>query len=161
MNNYLPFARFVASKEFANKTDKAGRPYIEHLEAVTATVESDDDEVKAIAMLHDLVEDCHDWTIERVARDFSPRIADALNFLTREGQPYDLYISNIKKNPDAVLVKLADLRHNMDVSRLPYLGDYEIRLMRKYHAAYLELKQLSTSGGGEKYLSEARTNAVS
>lgn len=142
---YLPFARFVARQQFANKTDKAGKPYIEHLEAVTSMVESEEDEVKAIAMLHDLLEDCSDWTVERVARDFNPRIADALNFLTKEGNLYNFYISEIKKNRDAVLVKLADLRHNMDVTRLPTLGDYEIQRLKKYHAAYQELMEFKNT----------------
>lgn len=133
------FARFVAHKEFEGKMDKAGKPYIEHLEAVARMVESDEDEVIAIALLHDLLEDCPDWTVERVARDLSPRVADALNYLTKEGNDYFWYISEIKKNRDAVLVKIADLKHNMDVTRLETLGDYEIKRLRKYHVAYWDL----------------------
>ena len=141
----LQFSRFVAHKEFKHKVDKAGKPYIEHLEAVARMVESDDEEVIAIALLHDLLEDCEDWTVERVARQISPRVADALNYLTKEGNDYFWYISQIKKNRDAVLVKIADLKHNMDVSRLETLGDYEIKRLRKYHAAYWDLVKFKES----------------
>lgn len=132
-------ARQIVTEAFANKTDKAGRPYIEHLEAVCRMVESDEDEVKAIALLHDLLEDCPEWDYLRLINVFNERIGDAVFALTKGIAPYSHYLSLVKENSDAVLVKLADLRHNMDITRLPVLGDYEIKRLKKYHAAYLEL----------------------
>ena len=102
-------------------------------------VESDEDEVKSIALLHDIVEDCKVWTIERIRRVFNERIAMGVLHLTHGIEGYNYYIELLKNNPDAVLVKLADLRHNMDITRLPVLGEYEIKRLKKYHAAYLEL----------------------
>lgn len=140
-------AREIVTEAFKDKTDKAGRPYIEHLEAVCRMVESDEDEVKAIALLHDIVEDFpFEWTLMRLSFTFNERIANGVWDLSKDPytQKYSEYIEQVKKNPDAVLVKLADLRHNMDVSRLPVLGDYEIKRLRKYHAAYLELSKIAT-----------------
>lgn len=132
-------ARQVVTEAFKDKTDKAGRPYIEHLEAVCRIVESEEDEIKAIALLHDISEDCPEWNYEGILETFNCRIADAVHTLTKGVGSYSEYISEIKGNPDAILVKIADLRHNMDITRLPVLGDYEIKRLKKYHAAYLEL----------------------
>ena len=140
--NYEQKARLIVTEAFKDKTDKAGRPYIEHLEAVCGMVESEEDEVKAIAMLHDILEDCPEWTFERLVNAFNERIAEGVFALTKfsaNALNYAEYIELVKANPDAILVKIADLRHNMDITRLPVLGDYEIKRLKKYHAAYLEL----------------------
>ena len=140
-------ARQIVTEAFKHKTDKAGRPYVEHLEAVCAMVESDEDEVKAIALLHDLLEDCEEWDFNKLTEAFNERIADAVLALTKYhslAHNYSEYIRFVKNNPDAVIVKLADLLHNMDITRLPVLGYYEIKRLRKYHAAYLELSNLNS-----------------
>lgn len=142
---YLQKARLIAREAFKNKVDKAGLPYIEHLQAVTRLVESEEDEVRAIAMLHDLLEDCAEWTYDLILGAFNERIADGVRTLTKGFSRYPHYLSLIKENKDAVLVKIADLRHNMDITRLPNLGDYEIKRLRKYHAAYLELMEVKNS----------------
>ena len=140
--NYEQKARQIVTEAFKDKTDKAGRPYIEHLDAVCRMVESEEDEVKAIALLHDILEDCEEWTFERLVSAFNERIAEGVFALTKfsaNALNYAEYIELVKANPDAILVKIADLRHNMDIARLPVLGDYEIKRLKKYHAAYLEL----------------------
>lgn len=139
---YEQKARLIVTEAFKDKKDRAGRPYIEHLEAVCRMVESDEDEVKAIALLHDILEDCPEWTVERIVHSFNARIGNALAYLTKgEDDLYVDYVDAIKENRDAVLVKIADLRHNMDVSRLKKLTDKDLGRLRKYHLAYIELTE--------------------
>ncbi len=139
-------ARQIVTEAFKHRIDKAGKPYIEHLEAVCRMVESDEDEIKAIALLHDIVEDCPEWDYVRLMNSFNERIADGVYCLTRKpGELYGDHLQRVKLNSDAMKVKPADLRHNMDITRLAVLGDYEIKRLRKYHAAYLELSKLNST----------------
>jgi hypothetical protein len=51
-------------------------------------------------------------------------------------------MERIKQNPDAIRVKLADLRHNSDIRRLKGVTEKDIKRIAKYHSMYLELKEL-------------------
>ena len=87
-----------------------------------------------------VVEDS-DWTLEGLAAEgFAPEIIEALRCLTHaEEEPYDRYIARIKGNPLAVAVKLNDLTDNMDIRRLPYLSDKDIKRLKRYLRAYKQL----------------------
>jgi (p)ppGpp synthase/HD superfamily hydrolase len=142
--NYEQKARQVVTEVFKDKTDIAGRPYIEHLETVCATVDSDEDEVKAIALLHDIVEDFPEtWGIDKIHQEFNARIKRGVLYLTKGLDEYGEYIDFLANNPDAVIVKLADLRHNMDITRLKKLRDQDIERLKKYHAAFVYLSNFS------------------
>ena len=80
-----------------------------------------------------MVEDS-DWTLEELAAEgFAPEIIEALRCLTHaEEEPYDRYIARIKGNPLAVAVKLNDLADNMDIRRLPYLSDKDVKGLERY-----------------------------
>ena len=97
-------------------------------------------EEKIVGVLHDVVEDS-DWTLEElVAEGFAPGIIEALRCLTHaEEEPYDRYIARIKGNPLAVAVKLNDLTDNMDIRRLPYLSDKDVKRLKRYLRAYKQL----------------------
>ena len=70
------------------------------------------------ALLHDVVEDT-DVTIEELEKEFPPEVTEAVRLLTHaEGTDYFDYVRAIRKNPIAVAVKMADLAHNSDESRL-------------------------------------------
>ena len=61
--------------------------------------------------------------------------------LTRKsGEDYFDYINRVKKDPVARQVKIADLKHNIDLSRLPKVTEEDIKRSRKYRKAleYLE-----------------------
>ena len=49
---------------------------------------------------------------------------------------------NVKSNPDAIRVKMQDLRHNSDIRRLKGITEKDIKRIEKYHAFYMELKEL-------------------
>ena len=99
----------------------AGEAYISHPIAVAeivAGLELDTDSICA-ALLHDVAEDTH-ITLEQLAREFPEEVMAVLRLLTHEkGTDYFDYVRNIRQNPIAVKVKLADLAHNSDVTRLP------------------------------------------
>jgi len=132
----------IASRAFAlvagafdGMTDKAGKPYIEHLRRVGNSFV--DEKQKAVGYLHDLLEDCEEWN-EGLLRDFfEDDIVDAVVCLTKkDNEPYSEYMERVIKNPLAKSVKIADLKDNMDVSRLEWLTDRTVERLRKYIMAY-------------------------
>lgn len=106
--------------------DKAGRPYFTHPFTVAMKMETEAE--ICTALLHDVVEDTG-ITPEYLRENFTPEIAEAVDVLThRDGESYDEYILKIKANPLARKVKLSDIEHNMDVTRL--MGNSEA--MKRY-----------------------------
>ena len=129
--------RFAAEKH-AGQKDKAGLPYVEHPRAVAARVESEEE--KIVALLHDTVEDT-DATIDEIREMFGSTIADAVALLTHDNSvPYMEYVAKVKENPIARAVKLADLTHNMDLSRIPHVTERDLQRIEKYKKAYELLK---------------------
>jgi len=127
--------------------DRGGKPYILHCLKVMHYVKSDDEELMCIALGHDLIEDtCKDlFTGKELLKGhgFTDRIINGIACLTKqEGEPYEAYKERVKSNPDAVLVKMADLRHNSDIRRLKGVREKDIQRIQKYHEFYQELKTL-------------------
>ncbi|WND37599.1 HD domain-containing protein [Streptomyces sp. BB1-1-1] len=126
----------TARAAHAGQTDKAERPYAEHLRAVAEGVRrrGGDDEQIAAAWLHDAVED--DALSERWLREaaLSRRTKDIVLALTkRAGEPPEAYAARILATPGAPLVKEADLAHNADPARLAVLDTAtRTRLTEKY-----------------------------
>ena len=109
----------IAYKQHEGQLDKAGLPYIFHPYHLAEQMGNDEYAI-CVALLHDVVEDT-DMTLEELAsQGFPAEIIYALKCLTHEeGVPYlGRYIERIKENPLARKVKLADLKHNSDLSRL-------------------------------------------
>ena len=100
-----------------DQRDKEGLPYVFHPWHVA---ESMTDEIRCtVALLHDVVEDTNITLSNLQEAGFPPEVIDALNVLThRKDMDYGEYIRNIAENDIAIDVKLADLEHNMDKSRL-------------------------------------------
>lgn len=100
-----------------DQVDKAGLPYVFHPFHVAEQME--DEETTAAALLHDVVEDSA-WTIEDLRREgFSEPVLRALELLTHDdSKPYYEYVIDIRRDPIARAVKLADLEHNSDPARL-------------------------------------------
>jgi (p)ppGpp synthase/HD superfamily hydrolase len=99
------------------------------------------EEEKIAGALHDVVEDSS-WTFEALeAEGFSKEIIDALRCVTKtsENENYDAFIDRVRKNPLAIAVKINDLTDNMDIRRLPYLSDKDVKRLKKYLKAYKRL----------------------
>lgn len=128
----------LAREAHARQTDKAGRPYTEHLRAVADGVRArgGDAEQIAAAWLHDAVED--DALTEEWLRDaaLTPRTKDIVLALTkRAGESSGEYAGRILATPGALLVKESDLAHNADPARLAVLdAATRKRLTEKYAA---------------------------
>ena len=139
----LSNAFVLAATKHAGQFDTGGNPYFMHVSKVMHYLKSDDMELMAVAILHDVVEDT-DVTFSQLAEmGFSDRIVTAVRLLTKmPGQTVREYIDGIKTNIDAVRVKLCDLRHNTDVRRLKGITEKDFDRMQKYHKIYMELKEL-------------------
>ena len=123
-------------------TDKSGMPYVFHPFHVA---EQMDDEVSTIvALLHDVVEDHPDKYPFEVLEGmgFGDEAMEALRFLThQEGESYMDYVREIRKNPIARKVKLADLAHNSDSDRLDTITPKDEERIEKYKAAQRILQE--------------------
>lgn len=129
---------YIANKAFADKTDKAGKPYIEHLTRVRDRVAAwgFDEDIQCSALLHDLLEDCPEWDIETLRGAVGDRVAGIVGILTkRPGMSYEKYIFGVSLSERASVIKLADLLDNMDITRLPELTEKDIERRRKYRQA--------------------------
>ena len=129
----------IATQAHKGQFDKSGKEYIGHPLRVMEMGMTEQE--KIVGVLHDVVEDT-DWTFEALeAEGFSPEIISALRCVTKtsENENYDDFIERVKKNPLAVAVKINDLSDNMDIRRLPYLSDKDVKRLKKYLRAYKKL----------------------
>lgn len=129
----------IATQAHNGQCDKSGKDYIEHPLRVMEMGKTEEE--KIVGVLHDVVEDT-DWTFEKLAEEgFSQDIIAALRCVTKlhENESYDEFIERIRKNPLATAVKINDLSDNMDIRRLPYLSDKDVKRLKKYLKAYKKL----------------------
>ena len=117
-----------------NQTDKSGMPYVFHPFHLAEQMKDEDTTIAAL--LHDVVEDT-DYTIADLEQmGFSPNVIEALELLTHnDGTPYMEYVAKIKDNPIAKAVKLAELEHNSDLSRLDTVDEKALKRKEKYSQA--------------------------
>lgn len=125
LNQLLALAIKVATKAHEGQVDKGGNPYILHPQAVASSLDSTEN--KIVAYLHDIVEDT-DITLDDLEKmGFTYRIVNSIRILTKSKDiSYDDYLKSVKKDSNAWHVKMADIKHNMDISRIsePTAKDY-------------------------------------
>ena len=98
--------------------DKGGYPYVFHPFYLATKLDGENE--TCVALLHDVIEDHGDkYSFEYLKKEgFNKEIIDALRLLTYEREiPYMDYIANIAKNNVAKVVKIEDLKHNLDIRR--------------------------------------------
>lgn len=124
----------IAFEAHKNQTDKTGMPYIYH--PFHLAEQMDDEITTCVALLHDVVEDS-DITFDKLKElGFADEILDALILLTHDdSEPYMEYIERIKRNSVATKVKLADLAHNSDLSRLDIIDEAAKKRYEQYQKA--------------------------
>ena len=122
-----------------DQVDKTGVPYVFHPFHVAEQMTSEASTI--VALLHDVVEDT-DYTLDDIAAaGFGKEIVDAVALMTHEDDvPYLDYVANLKDNPIAREVKLADLAHNSDQSRLGEIDEETRQRLEKYKKAIALLK---------------------
>ena len=125
----------IAQKAHQGQKDKAGADYINHPVTVASNV-GDDESAIIVALLHDVVEDT-DITLNDLNTFLLPKESEALRMLTHdESVPYMEYIEQISHNRLATLVKMADLKHNMDLSRLAVVTEKDRKRVKKYEKSF-------------------------
>ena len=117
-----------------NQVDKSGMPYVFHPFHVAEQMT--DEATTIVALLHDVVEDT-DYTLEDLAAEgFGKDILEAVALMTHEDDvPYLDYVAKLKDNPIARAVKLADLAHNSDLSRIGEVDEETKQRLEKYKQA--------------------------
>ena len=130
----------IAVEAHKGQIDKGGSPYILHPLRVMMSVHGESE--KIVGLLHDVVEDS-DWTFEDLlAEGFSIEVIEALKSVTKnsDNEDYDSFIQRALGNPIGRKVKIADLRDNLDVTRISDITDKDVKRINKYKKA---LKLLS------------------
>ena len=116
------------------QVDKSGIPYVFHPFHVAEQMK--DETTTIVALLHDVVEDTKYTLDDIAAMEFGQDVVEALALMTHDKNvPYLDYVAKIKGNPIAKAVKLADLAHNSDPTRLDVIDEKVKERLQKYRKA--------------------------
>lgn len=140
---YTPLTKKAMKLCFAahrDQTDKSGLPYVFH--PFHLAEQMTDEETTVVALLHDVVEDTEYTLSDLGDMGYPPAVLEAIALMTHDDSvPYLEYVAKIKHNPIAKAVKLADLRHNSDLTRLDVVDERAIARAEKYAAAIRLLEE--------------------
>ena len=140
LHEQLKVAIDLANTYHDGQVDKAGLPYILHPLHVM------NNEAKIVAILHDMIEDTVITVEDLISYGFDSNIVNAIVAITKvNGISYDDYLKRVKTNELARIVKLADLSHNMDMTRLPNPTKRDYQRLEKYKKAYEYLMDFEES----------------
>ena len=121
---------FEAHKE---QKDKSGLPYVFHPFHLAEQMK--DEYTTVVALLHDTVEDT-EVTLDDLRKEFPADVVCAIALMTHDdNEDYMSYVARIKQNPIAKAVKIADLTHNSDTTRLDTVTEKDIQRVQKYKKA--------------------------
>ena len=119
--------------------DKAGREYFLHPAFIAWHMDTEVE--KVVALLHDVVEDS-EIRLGYIRAEFGDEVADAVDALTKRfKEKYFSYLDRVKKDKIATKVKLIDLKHNSDLSRLDVVTDKDLKRVAKYAKATFILEK--------------------
>ena len=144
----------IAVEAHTGQVDKGGNPYILHPLRVMLSLNSEAERI--VGVLHDVVEDCEGWTWERLKdQGCSDKIIEALQSVSKtpeeeaeyrslpEDEKLDHYLQFImraKANKIGRHVKVADIRDNLDISRIDDITERDINRLNRYQHALKYLK---------------------
>lgn len=131
----------IATEVHRGQYDKAGAPYILHPLRVMLSLRTEAERI--VGVLHDVVEDGPGWSFERLeAEEFDAEVIAALRLVTKrpedEGNDLESYLGFVRRtlpNPVARQVKMADVRDNLDVTRMPEVTARDVERINKYLVA--------------------------
>lgn len=131
----VEIAKEIAFKAHEGQTTRDGLPYILHPLHVAKIVDplNIHPKLRAIAILHDVIEDT-DYTAEDLANAGIPDVVinGVLAVTKIDGEDYNVYVKKVMLNYRGTLVKIADMTHNMDLTRLPKITKNDVKRNRKY-----------------------------
>lgn len=144
----LALAIQIAATAHVTQLDQGNNAYILHPLRVMNNLVVKDPELQQVAILHDVVEDCPEWSIDALRHSgFSERVLAALILMTKSQADYEAgdegyytYIRRMFSNLDAMLVKIADLTDNSELSRMKGLREKDMHRTLKYMKAYSMLR---------------------
>lgn len=140
MEKILEIAIRIAQDAHSGQSDKAGRPYIAHPVKVMNSVSSIEE--KIVAILHDVMEDTDVTSDDLREAGIPEKLILEIEALTHApSMEYDEYIKRVSHFSIASVVKLADLKDNMDITRLNEITDKDIERLKRYHRNYMFLKR--------------------
>lgn len=134
-------ATMIANIFFKDKKDKGGYPYLGHLQYVSNGF--DDTNHKVVGLLHDVIEDTVVSKTILKELEFPDNIIDAIDILTRKTEDYSSYIDSIvnSNNLLAIDVKMKDLEHNMDITRISNPTEEDRKRIEKYKKSFEKLEK--------------------
>lgn len=128
----------LAIEAHRGQLDKSRQPYILHPLRVMFNCETEIERI--VAVLHDVVEDTGRSFDDLRKLGYSQDVIAALDCVTkRPGEDYEQFIERAAANPVARNVKLADLKDNMDLRRLPSTEQGDMDRLRRYVNAWRRL----------------------
>ena len=159
--NLVEKAIHFASKAHAGQIDKSGMPLILHPLFVMSRMKCE--KTRVIAMLHDILEDTNKTESDLRKEEFPEDIIEAVIILTRlKDEDYlDDYIKRVRANKLAVVVKISDLEHNMDLSRIQNPSAKDFKRLEKYKKAYALLRLEQRQSEIDDILVNTNLNACS
>lgn len=136
----LELAIKVAEDAHKFQVDKGGNPYINHPRTVADSVEKTEE--KIVAYLHDVCEDSEITLKDLQNMGFTFSIVNSVRLLTKSKDiSYEDYLTYIRGDSVARAVKIADLKHNMDISRIPEPTEKDYKRIEKYKKALAFLEE--------------------
>jgi (p)ppGpp synthase/HD superfamily hydrolase len=140
----------IAVEAHTGQVDKGGNPYILHPLRVMLSLNSKEERI--VGVLHDVVEDCEGWTWERLKdQGCSDEIIEALKSVSKTLEEekkfkemddpddkmdhYLRFIQRAKANKIGRNVKAADIRDNLDISRIDDITESDINRLNRYKKA--------------------------
>ena len=131
----------IAVENHKGQVDKAGAPYILHPLRLMFQMETEKEMI--VAVLHDVVEDT-EVTLELLKQDgFDIEVLNAIDSVTeRGGESYDDFIIRAGSHPIGIKVKMADLKDNLDITRIANPNKKDFERLAKYDRAIKTLKEL-------------------
>ena len=134
---YTPLTKIALKLCFEahkDQIDKSGMPYVFH--PFHLAEQMADENTTIVALLHDVIEDT-EYTLDDLRKfGFAEDVLSAISLMTHaDDVPYMEYVVKIKTNPIAKAVKLADLKHNSDMSRLDRITQTDEERAKKYKQA--------------------------
>lgn len=131
-------AQKIAGEAHCGQVDKGGKPYICHPLAVAASLEKT--EHKIVGLLHDVLEDTTVTAEDLKQYGFPDEIIHSVQVMTKQpGMPYPDYLALVKGDACARCVKIADIRHNMEISRIANPTEKDYLRLEKYKQALIFL----------------------
>ena len=130
----------IAYDAHMGQFDKCGVPYVFHPLHVAESMTTET--ACCAALLHDDVEETTTTLDELRAQGMPPAVVFAVQLLTHAPETdYFEYVRALKPNAVAREVKLADLAHNMDLSRLERITGEDLERNRRYARAKAILEE--------------------